>query len=170
MKNNTYKLTITSISIALVLVATAFINIRLPLMGNGGLVHLGNVPLFIVALLFGRKVGFLAGGIGMGLFDLLSGWTIWAPFTFIIVGLMGYTVGIIGEKVKNTSLPLYTVAMFLALIIKIIGYYIAEVILYGNFYVPVGSIPGNFLQVIVAMIIVLPIITPLKNKLSNGLI
>ena len=29
----------------------------------------------------------------MGLFDLLSGWTAWAPFTFIIVGIMGYVVG-----------------------------------------------------------------------------
>lgn len=163
MKNNTHRLTITALSIALVLVATLFINIRLPFMGNGGLIHLGNVPLFIVALLFGRKIGFLAGGIGMGLFDLLSGWTVWAPFTFIIVGLMGYTVGIIGEKVRNTSLPLYTLAMFLAMIIKIAGYYVAEVILYGNFYVPLGSIPGNCLQVLVAIVIVLPIIKPIKK-------
>ena len=34
----------------------------------------------------------------MGLFDLLSGWTAWAPFTLIIVGLMGYAVGAITEK------------------------------------------------------------------------
>lgn len=167
MKKNTELLTINAISISLVLLATTFINIRLPIMGNGGLIHLGNVPLFLAAILFGRKTGFLAGAIGMGLFDLLNGWTAWAPFTFIIVGLMGYTVGIVSEKVRNTSLPLYTVAMILAMMIKIIGYYFTECILYGNFYTALGSIPGNFLQIIVAIIIVLPAIIPLKKVFTK---
>ena len=78
-------LTITALFIALTYVFTAFVNVRLPITANGGLIHLGNVPLFICAILFGKKSGALAGGIGMGLFDLLSGWTAWAPFTFIIV-------------------------------------------------------------------------------------
>ena len=44
----------------------------------------------------------LAGAFGMGLFDLLSGWTAWAPFTFIIVGAMGYVVGAI-QKVTTVQ-------------------------------------------------------------------
>ena len=32
------------------------------------------------------------------LFDLLSGWTARNPFTFIIVGIMGYVVGVMTEK------------------------------------------------------------------------
>lgn len=43
-------------------------------MGSGGLIHLGNVPLFVAAMLFGRKTGAIAGAFGMGLFDLMSGW------------------------------------------------------------------------------------------------
>ena len=91
-------ITITALFIALTYVFTAFINIRLPITANGGLIHLGNVPLFICAIIFGKKSGAIAGGVGMGLFDLLSGWTAWAPFTLIIVGLMGYAVGAITEK------------------------------------------------------------------------
>ena len=86
-------LTVTALFIALTYLFTAFINVRLPIAANGGLIHLGNVPLFIGAVIFGKKTGMLAGGIGMGLFDLLSGWTLWAPFTFVIVALMGFTVG-----------------------------------------------------------------------------
>ena len=86
-------ITITALFIALTYVFTAFINIRLPITANGGLIHLGNVPLFICAIIFGKKSGAIAGGVGMGLFDLLSGWTAWAPFTLIIVGLMGYRTG-----------------------------------------------------------------------------
>ena len=89
-KSRTYYLVINALFIALTLVATWLINIRLPFMGSGGLIHLGNVPLFVAAMLFGRKTGAIAGAFGMGLFDLMSGWTAWAPFTFIIVGCMGY--------------------------------------------------------------------------------
>lgn len=53
----TKALVINALFIALTLVATMFINIKLPIMGNGGLVHLGNVPLFIAALVYGKKQG-----------------------------------------------------------------------------------------------------------------
>src|SRR3954466_856521 len=88
----TKALVINALFIALTLVATMFINIRLPLMGNGGLIHLGNVPLFIAALVYGKKTGAVAGAFGMGLFDLISGYALWSPFTFIIVGTMGFIV------------------------------------------------------------------------------
>ncbi len=92
-RSTTYMLVINALFIALTLVATMFINVRLPFMGSGGLIHLGNVPLFIAAMMYGRKTGAVAGAFGMGLFDLISGWTAWAPFTFVIVGTMGYVIG-----------------------------------------------------------------------------
>ena len=49
-------ITITALFIALTYVFTAFINIRLPITANGGLIHLGNVPLFICAIFLVRKV------------------------------------------------------------------------------------------------------------------
>ena len=44
-------------------------------------------------LLFGPKKGAIAGAVGMGLFDLIMGWTLWAPFTILTRGLQGYIVG-----------------------------------------------------------------------------
>ena len=73
--SNVKFITFTALFIALTYVFTAFINIRLPIAAAGGLVHLGNVPLFICAIIFGKKSGAIAGGVGMALFDLLSGWT-----------------------------------------------------------------------------------------------
>lgn len=160
-------LTITALGTALVYVFTAFINIRLPIAAAGGLIHLGNVPLFIFAILFGKKTGAIAGGVGMGLFDLLSGWTLWAPFTFVIVGLMGFVVGWITEKKKGYGW--YVVAMLAACVIKIVGYYIAEGIIYGSWVSPVLSIPGNLVQIGVAAVIVLIVIVPLK-KAANAIL
>lgn len=156
----TINITITALAIALTYIFTAFVNIRLPFAPNGGLIHLGNVPLFLFAILYGKKVGAVAGGVGMGLFDLLSGWTAWAPFTVIIVGLMGYTVGSTNEK--HTGIHWTIFSLMAALTIKIVGYYIAEVILYGNYVVPLTSIPGNVIQVGTAILITLFVLKPVR--------
>ena len=160
-----YFITITALMTALVYVFTAFINIRLPIAANGGLIHLGNVPLFIGAILFGRRVGAIAGGVGMALFDLLSGWTVWAPFTLVTVGLMGYVVGLIAER--KPKFGWYIVAIAAAAVIKIIGYYIAEAVIYQNLIVPFGSIPGNLVQVGCAAVIVLAVIVPLRKAVNR---
>ncbi len=162
------KLAITAVCIVLVYVFTAVVNIKLPIAAAGGLIHLGNVPLFIAAILFGKRTGMIAGGIGMGLFDLLSGWTLWAPFTLVIVGCMGLVVGAVTENKK--SFPRYILAMVLACVIKIVGYYIAEGFIYGNWIAPVSSIPGNLVQIGVAAVITLIIIEPLRVAASHTIL
>jgi uncharacterized membrane protein len=164
--SKTKALVINALFIALTLVATMFINLKLPIMGNGGLIHLGNVPLFIAAFLFGKKTGAIAGAFGMGLFDLISGWTIWAPFTFVIVGTMGFLAGLIAEKVPGKRVVVFSLAVLVALIIKIVGYYFAEVILYGNWIQPFGSIPGNIMQVVIAGIVVVPLVSRIKKRVA----
>lgn len=162
-RSKTEELVINALFIALTLVATMFINIRLPIIGNGGLIHLGNVPLFLAAFVYGKRTGAIAGAFGMGMFDLISGWTAWAPFTFVIVGVMGYVAGLISEKVKAKPVVVNTLAVAAALVIKVVGYYLTEVLLFHNWIVPLGSIPGNIVQVVVAGIIVVPFAGKLKK-------
>lgn len=164
-KVNVTDIAITGVCIALTLVATAFINVRLPIAANGGLVHLGNVPLFLAAIIFGKKTGAFAGAFGMGLFDLLSGWTLWAPFTFVIVGLMGFAVGKITEN--RIGFRWNVLAIAVACVIKIVGYYIAEGIIYGNWVAPALSIPGNMVQIGVAAVIVLPIVEIVRKAVKG---
>ena len=163
MRHSTKDMVLTGMGIALVFVAT-LINIKLPI-GQGGLIHLGNVPLFLFAIIYGKKIGAMAGAFGMGLFDLMGGWTPWAPATFIIVGLMGYTVGVIAEK--KDDLAGYTLAIILACAIKVAGYYVAEALIYGNWVQPVLSVPGNLMQIAVAAVIVLPLAKNLKKALRR---
>ncbi|MBF0979973.1 MAG: ECF transporter S component [Clostridiales bacterium] len=160
----TQQLTITAIFIALTFLATWLIKVQIPFFAaKGGLVHLGNVPMFVAAMVYGRKTGAIAGAFGMALFDLMGGWILWAPFTFVVVGLMGYTVGLICEKSKMNPVLTNIIAVGVALIIKIVGYYIAEGVIYGNWIAPAASIPGNIVQVVTAGIIVLPIIGRIKH-------
>ena len=62
------ELTVTALLTALTYLFTAFVNVRLPIAANGGLIHLGNVPLFLGAMLFGRRVGNDSGCCGNGTF------------------------------------------------------------------------------------------------------
>ena len=163
LRHSTKDMVLAGMGIALVFVAT-LINIKLPI-GQGGLIHLGNVPLFLFAILFGRKTGAIAGAFGMGLFDLMGGWTQWAPATFMVVGLMGYTVGLVAER--NDSTAGYVLAVVLACVIKVAGYYVAEALIYGNWVQPVLSIPGNLMQIGVAALIVLPMAGTLKKALKR---
>lgn len=161
----TWDIAIAGVCVALTLVATAFINIRLPIAANGGLVHLGNVPLFMAAIIFGKRTGAVAGAFGMGLFDLLSGWTLWVPFTFVVVGLMGYVVGKITEK--HVGFVWNALAILVACVIKVVGYYIAEGIIYGNWVAPALSIPGNLVQIGVAAVIVLPTVGIVRKAIRR---
>ena len=162
--SKTFDLVIYAMFIALTFVATWLINIRLPLVGSGGLILLGNVPLFIGGKLFGRKTGAIAGAFGMALFDLMSGWTAWAPFTFVLVVAMGYVIVWIAEKqpLKHATAN-NVLSVILAIVIKIVGYNFAEVILYGNWIAPLGAIPGNIIQVGFAGLVVILFIEPLKK-------
>ena len=164
-KFSTKDLVETALLTALVFVATAFINIKLPILSSGGLVHLGNVMLFASAILFGKKKGAIAGAVGMALFDLSSGWALWAPFTFVIRGVMGYLVGAIAySKDRNGDNFLINIlAVVLSGIWMIIGYYITEVILYGNLVAPIASIPGNITQLVVGLVLGLPLAKILKR-------
>lgn len=164
-KSTTKDLIETSLLTALVFVSTAFINIKLPILSSGGLVHLGNVVLFATAILFGKKKGAIAGAVGMALFDLSSGWVLWSPFTFIIRGIMGYIVGSItySNNKNGDNFLVNTLAIFISGIWMIIGYYITEIILYGNWISPITSIPGNITQILVGLILGLPLAKILKK-------
>ena len=163
--SRTQDLETTSLLIALVFIATKFINLRLPISINGGLIHLGNTMLFMSAIVFGSKKGAAAGAFGMGLFDIVSGWAAWAPFTFIIRGVMGYIIGTAANwgdrEGKN---PLFNLlGITLAGIWMVAGYYAAEALLYGNWISPVTSIPGNLIQLAAGAVIAVPLSAALKR-------
>lgn len=147
-KNQAKDFALNGVLIALVFIATYFIQIRLPISINGGLVHLGNVVLFTIAILFGRQKGAIAGAFGMGIFDVVSGWMAWAPFTFVIRGLMGWIIGSVAHRNgrEGRNVALNVLGIVAGSVVMIAGYYVTEGILYGNWVAPVTSIPGNLTQ------------------------
>ncbi|MFJ7647782.1 ECF transporter S component [Lysinibacillus sp. NPDC097279] len=161
----TFDLILSAMLIALVFVATLTLNIKLPIKANGGLVHLGTGMLFTASILFGPKKGAIAGAIGMGLFDVVSGWMLWAPITFVARGLQGYIVGKIawsnGRNGHSIAFNLF--AMIISVPFMIAVYYVGEAILYANWVAPLTSIPGDLVQNILGMIVAIPVCILLKK-------
>lgn len=161
----TYDLIVGSMLVALVFVATVFVNIRLPIAANGGLVHLGTAMLFIAAILFGPKKGAIAGAVGMGLFDLVGGWLLWAPITIIARGIQGYVVGKIAwsKGHKGDSMALNITATIASVPLMVAVYYIGEAIMFSSWIVPLASIPGDLVQNAIGIIIAIPVCVFLKK-------
>lgn len=169
IKVNTKDIVISGLLIALVCVST-FIGFNFT-GTDGGYAHLGNVTFFMIAIVFGKRKGAIAGAFGMGLFDLLSPYAIWAPFTFIIRGIMGYIIGSFAwaKGREGDSIVWNLIGIFISSIWMLIGYYFTEVILYGNWIQAVTSIPGNLLQLVVGVILGLPLANIMKRlkKINN---
>lgn len=163
--SKTFDIILSAMLITLVFVATLFLNIRLPIAANGGLVHLGTAMLFIISIVFGPKKGALAGAFGMALFDLFSGWTLWAPFTFIARGLQGYVVGKIAwssnRQGKNVGFNI--LAIIVSVPVMLAGYYVCEAVLFKSLVIPFASIPGNLVQNAVGIVIAIPVAIALKK-------
>ena len=166
MKNFKVKdLVITSLFIALVYVFTWIVKIQLPFAPNGGLIHLGNVPFFLAAIFFDKRVGMTAGALGMGLFALTSGWVLWSPMTVISALIMGYILNKFNYKhikMKNLLLSFVLVAL-----VKVVVYYIGEVFILSSFVTPLASIPGNIIQIAVSSVIVLVVLKPMEKVFKN---
>ena len=155
-------LVLTGLLTALVFVATMALHIP---NGVGGVIHLGDSMIFMAAIVFGWKYGATSGAIGMTLFDLLSPYAIWAPYTFVIKAAMGLAVGTIawsgGSRGRNLNKNI--IAMAVGGLILIIGYYFAEWMIFGSPIAPLASAIGNVIQAVGGAIIAIPLIAALRK-------
>jgi len=106
-----------------------------------GYINFGDTIVIFSGLLLGGHPGFLVGGIGSALADILSGYGNWAPFTLVIKGIEGFTVGFFSKKSKKL---LYLGAV-LGGVEMVLGYFIVEYFLYG-LGAALAELPGNIMQ------------------------
>ena len=146
-----------------------------------GVIHLGDSMVFIAALLLGSKKATVASAIGMCLFDLLSPYAIWAPFTLVIKGIMALIAASIAYRKNYNGNNIWNnaFAFTIASIWMILGYYLGGVILshyyfrmewFKSFIIPLADITGNIIQVVCGMLIALSLGTALKKAIGNRLL
>ncbi len=165
MKNKVQRVVVAALLSALICVATMVIKIPTPLKGY---VNAGDGFILLGAALLSPTYAFLAGGLGSALADILSGYSSYAPATFVIKGLMALVAALIIKNLKesNSKGILKIIPALVAEIIMVLGYFVYEGFLYGFGPSAVNIIP-NLLQGVAGIIIGLTLIGFFeKNKIK----
>ena len=165
MNNNLKKLILAALFAALSCVAT--MSIRIPTPGTGGYIHPGDAIVILSGIILGPVWGFLAGGIGSALSDLIGGYFIYVPITFGIKRPVAPAARPPYQKVGKNQKSRY-IAVILGGVADIIlvagGYFVCEFFIYGAG--AAASIPANIIQGVGGLVIsciLYPILISIPN-------
>jgi len=165
------------IALFIALVAVATMIIRVPIPQTNGYMNLGDSIVLLGGVFFGPVMGFMVGGLGSALADILGGYPQWALWTLIIKGVEASLAAILisilkldRDNLKPIVIFGFIICFFVATVWMVAGYYIAETIMYDQ-KAALAELPANLLQAggsIVLAIFMLPlfhkIIKPIKDK------
>ncbi|MDR3344375.1 MAG: ECF transporter S component [Oscillospiraceae bacterium] len=127
------QMVLTALMAALVFAATYLLHIPVP-GTQGGYANMGDMVIFLAAVLLGNPWAAFAAALGSGLADFLYGATAYILPTVIIKGLMGFLCAALAKRDKPS---LFRLGSFLGGIVMCGGYFLFEML-----YFRVGEITG----------------------------
>ena len=124
-------------------------------------IHLGDAVILLAVILLPRGYACFAGAVGATLADLMGGFAFWAPWTFAVKLLFILVFGFFLDRSrKNASektllgVPVIElIGLVVSGIVAVVGYFLSEYMLFGNWIPAATCIPFNIIQVTVAAII-----------------
>lgn len=143
---------------ALVIICTVLLKIPV---GPDCYVHLGDAVIILAVLILPRAYACFAGPVGATLADLIGGFAFWAPWTFAVKLIMVLVLSIFISKAKKNSSErtvlgvnyIEFIGLIVAGIVAVLGYFVAERLLFGNWLPAATCIPFNIIQVTVGSVI-----------------
>ena len=156
--------------IAIVFVATAFLRIPSPAATGAGQVHTGTAVVFVISAVFGPKKGAISS-LGMVLFNITFGLGMWAPINLVTRPVLALIFGRIanygGVGGKNIWLNILAAVAGGAWLIP--SMYIGEVLVFRlHWAAPQIGIPGNVMQIVLALALGLPMIKLIHRYRLGG--
>ena len=140
------KLTLSAVFAAIILVVTAYVP-HIPIPGTTGYVHLGDTFIYLAACFLPTPYAIAAASIGAGLADTLVGAYLYIIPTILIKALMAAWFCDTGTKILSARNCFGTI---MAAVILVGGYYLAAVLIVGNFVSPIAAtMPWNAIQALV---------------------
>lgn len=140
------RLVLAALFAALTCAATMVIRIPIPL--TNGYIHPGDAIVILCGVFLGPLYGAVAAGLGSAFSDLLGGYVIYVPITFVIKAavafLAGHAYGLVVQHKWKRSVGVLMGGIMDVLLV-VLGYFVYEVPLYGVAAAAVGMLP-NLLQ------------------------
>lgn len=154
-------LTMTAMLIACTVVISRVFIIPVPL--THGNVNLSDAGIFIGALCLGPRKGGVIGALSGFLLDLISGYAQYMFFSLIIHGLEGVITGWLFQK--RTSLKAKIFSVIAGGLLMVLGYFIADSLLYSRATGLIG-VPTNLFQGFIGGLVAIPIV-PVIDKVRR---
>lgn len=168
LSSRTSGIVVTAMMMCLIMVAIFILRIPIPF--TQGYVNLSDAVIFLAVIMLGWKYGTAAAALGSMMGDIIGGFAMWAPWTFVIKGMMALIMGLILEMTeKRKDIPakrrtvVEVIAMAISGIFMTFGYFIAEGIMYGNWVIAALGVPWNVGQFVVGMALALVLQAALKK-------
>lgn len=116
---------------ALTTIATVVFIIPFP--STQGYFNLGDMFVMLSGLLLGPVGGFIAGGVGSALGDVLLGFPAFVPITLLAKGFEGFLVGLLSVRTLPTKRVGWwdIIGLVLGSIAMLMGYLLGEVLILG---------------------------------------
>ena len=156
-RNKTFRICFIGLMAAIVFVVNYF---RIPFMGTQ--LHMTNALCVLCGLLFGPGAGFLAAGLGSGLYDIVAGWGAECIITFINKGAIALVAGLIGYRAARKDAP------SIADHTRIITGSILGALAYVALYMLKTYIAGRFIDGLTAEAITARLLSKLPGSLMNA--
>ena len=160
--NQTLRICFCGIMTAIIFVANY---LRIPFMGTS--VHMTNALCAIAGLLFGPGLGFVAAGLGSGLYDITAGYGAECLITLINKGMIGLIAGLIAAGVAHrrslgTADVVRTVVACVAGALTYVALYMLKTYIFGMFVNGLGldgtlvkmgtKLPGSLINALFASV------------------
>ncbi|TFF92547.1 ECF transporter S component [Candidatus Thorarchaeota archaeon] len=151
---------------ALTTVATAVLFVPIP--ATDGYFNFGDIMVMISGLLLGPIGGFVAGGVGSMLADAVLA-PFYVPITLVVKGLEGMAVGFLSSRTKSIDEASQwdVAAVIVASAIMLLGYFLAEGLVFGFGPALIELLLFNFLQVAAGSIVTLLVGPKLRWYLAS---
>ena len=151
MNTKTKRIIISALMTSLVCVATMLIKIPSPMKGY---VNVGDCIVLLCGWMLSPVYAFVSAGLGSALADVLSGYLVYAPATFVIKGVMALVAFAFCKMLANKSGKLVSqiIGGLVAEILMVALYYLFEGLLYG-FGASLVNIPANAIQGVVGLVL-----------------
>lgn len=135
------RLVVAALLAAAITIMIAYI-FHVPIPGTGGYVHFGDALIYLAACLLPTPYAVGAAVVGAGLADLLTA-PMWIPATVLIKALV---VLLFTSRKEKFLCRRNGVAVIAAGVINVVGYYLAEALLFGGWAAFFASVTGNLIQ------------------------
>ena len=157
------RLAVAGLLAAAIVLLTALVSFPLP--GGHGYINLGDAGVLVAAFVLGGPWGALCAGAASAIADLLLGYGVYAPATFLIKGLTALLAGL---SLRRRAGKARLFLLYPCALVVPVGYFLFETLLYGV-AAAVPNVLFNAVQCIVGALVAHGLLLVLHKRLPNGL-